>query len=111
MAVSPIVAGCEQGQLMPDHCNIRLASVSPDPATVMVGQEITLDAALAPSAECLPIDAEPGSLRWASQNPAIATADAVSGRVRGITAGNTEITLTTARTHTLLTTSRIQVVP
>jgi hypothetical protein len=107
----PLMAGCDQAQLMPDHCNIRLAVVSPDPATLMVGQELTLDAQLTPSPDCLPADAELGHLRWSSQDPGIATADAVSGRVRGIHTGATVISLTTETSHTLLTTSTIQVVP
>ena len=107
----PLVASCDQAQLMPDRCNIRLAVISPDPATVMVGQEITLDAQLTPSPDCLPADAESGSLRWSSQNPGVATTDAVSGRIRGIHAGITVISLTTATSHTLLSTSTIQVIP
>ena len=107
----PMFAGCEQAPLMPDRCNIRLAAVSPDPATLMVGQEVTLEAQLTASPDCLPADAQAGSLRSASENTGIATADAVSGRVRAIRAGTTEISLTTATTHTLLTTSTIQVVP
>jgi Big-like domain-containing protein len=111
LGILPMFASCEQAQFMPDRCNIRLAVVSPDPATLMVGQEVTLDAQLTASQDCLPADAEPGSLRWASKDSGIATADAVSGRVRAINAGTTEISLTTATTHTLLATSTIQVVP
>jgi hypothetical protein len=107
----PLVAGCDQAQLMPDHCNIRLAIVSPDPATLMVGQEVTLDAQLTASPDCLPADAESGNLRWSSQDPGIATTDPMTGRVRGIHAGSTVISLTTATSHTLLSTSTIQVVP
>jgi hypothetical protein len=109
--VLPLMVGCEQDQLMPDRCNIRLAVVSPDPATLMVGQEVTLDAQLTASPDCLPTDAELGNLRWSSQDPGIATTDVVSGRVRGLRAGTTVILLTTATSHTLLTTSTIQIVP
>lgn len=106
-----LVAGCDQSQGMPDECNIRLAVVSPDPATLMVGQEVSLGAQLTASSDCLPADAEPENLRWSSQDSGIATADAVSGRVRGVHAGSTVISLTTATSHTLLATSTIQVVP
>jgi hypothetical protein len=106
-----LVASCDQAQLVPDHCNIRLAAVSPDPATLMVGQEIALDAKLTSSPDCLPADAELGNLRWSSQDPGVATVDAMSGRSRGVHAGTTMISLTTATSHTLLTTSTIQVVP
>ncbi len=77
----------------------------------MVGQELTLDAQLTAAPECLPSDATLGNLRWSSQDPGIATTDTVSGRVRGIQAGTTVISLTTATSHTLLTTSTIQVLP
>jgi hypothetical protein len=110
LAAVPILGACEQAPLMPDQCNIRLALVSPDPATLMVGQELTLEAQLTASPECLPADARPGSLRWASEDTGIATTDAVSGRVRAIRAGTTQVSLKTTTTHTLLTTSEIQVV-
>jgi hypothetical protein len=107
----PLLASCEEAPVMPDHCNVRLAVVNPDPATLMVGQEVTLEAQLTASPECLPADASPGSLRWTSNNTGVATADAESGRVKAISNGSAEISLTTARTHTLLTTSTVQVTP
>jgi uncharacterized protein YjdB len=104
-------ASCEEAPVMPDHCNIRLAVVNPDPATLMVGQEVTLEAQLTASSECLPADASPGNLRWSSNNTGIATADAESGRVKGISSGSAEISLRTAGTNTLLATSTVQVMP
>lgn len=106
-----VLASCEESPVMPDRCNIRLAVVSPDPATLMVGQEVTLEAQLTASPACLPADTEAGSLRWASQNSGVAAVDAVSGHVRALTAGTTQVSLTTAKTHTLLTTSMVQVTP
>jgi Bacterial Ig-like domain (group 2) len=106
-----VLASCGESPVMPDRCNIRLAVVSPDPATLMVGQEVTLEAQLTVSPACLPADAEAGSLRWASQNSGVAAIDAVSGHVRALTAGTTQVSLTTAITHTLLTTSMVQVAP
>jgi hypothetical protein len=111
LGVLPMFASCEQAPPMPDQCNIRLAIVSPHPATLMVGQEVALEAELSPSPGCLPADAEPGSLRWTSDDTGIATVDATSGRVKAIRAGTAQVSLTTAMTHTLLTTSRIQVIP
>jgi hypothetical protein len=111
LAALPIIAGCEQGPVNPDRCNIRLAIVTPDPATLAVGQEVTLDPQLTSARDCLPADARPGSLRWASDDPAVATINPVSGRVTAVSAGTTGISLTTATTHTLLTTSTIQVTP
>jgi uncharacterized protein YjdB len=94
----------------PDRCNlIRLAIVSPDPAVLEVGQEVTLHAQLDEGSACLPADAQPGNLRWASEDPTIATSDSMSGRVRGIKAGGTLISLTTSVTHTRLATSSVQV--
>ena len=107
----PLIAGCEQGPVNPDRCNIRLAVVTPDPATLMVGQEVTLEPHLAAARDCLPADARPGSLRWASDDAGIAKADPVTGRVTAVSSGTTMISLTTAQTHTLLTTSTIQVIP
>lgn len=71
LAAAPLLGGCEQGPLMPDRCNIRLALVSPDPATLMVGQEATLQAQLTASPERLPADAQASSLRWASEDTRI----------------------------------------
>lgn len=106
----PVLAGCG-GPLNPDLChNIRLAVVSPDPAVLQVGQEVTLQAQLLTGSDCLPSDAQPGNLRWASEDPIVATSDSMSGRVRGIKAGGTLISLTTSVTHTFLTTSSVQVV-
>lgn len=108
---APLLLGGCDGPLNPDKChNIRLAVVSPDPAVLEVGQEITLHAQLDAGSACLPADAQPGNLRWSSEDPTIATTDSVSGRVRGIKAGGTLISLATSVTHTFLTTSGVQVV-
>ncbi len=111
LAALPLIAGCEQGPVNPDQCNIRLAVVTPDPATLTVGQEVTLEPQLTSARDCLPADAQLSSLRWASDDPAIATVDPVSGRVTAVGAGTTGVSLTTATTHTLLNTSTIQVTP
>ena len=117
VSVGPVVvlaavmlAACNSSPLNPDRCNIRLAVVSPDPATAHVGEVITLQAQLTASSFCLPSDAEPVNFRWTSADPTIATVDAVSGQVHAIKAGTTQIALTTAQTHTLLTTSGVQVI-
>jgi Big-like domain-containing protein len=105
-----VLGGCE-GPLNPDQChNIRLAVVSPDPAVLQVGQEVTLQAQLVAGADCLPSDAQRGNLRWASNDSTIATTGSMTGQVRGIKAGTTWISLTTSVTHTFLTTSGVQVV-
>jgi uncharacterized protein YjdB len=106
----PMLAGCE-GPMRFDQCFIRLAVVTPDPATLMVEQEVTLEAHITPASGCLPSDAKPGSLRWASENPGIATIDPTSGRVKAVSPGTAQVSLTTATTHTLLTTSTIHVIP
>ena len=106
---SLMLAGCDQTETMPDKCNVRLAVVSPDPARVVVGEEVALVAQLTASAACLPSDAQPGNLRWTSGDAAVATVDVTSGLVKGITAGSVQISLMTATTHTLLTTSEVQV--
>ena len=104
------LAACES-PVLPDRCNIRLAVVSPDPATLTVGQEVTLEAQLAASPDCLPADAKAGSLRWTSENSGVATIDAASGHVKALSVGTTQVSLETAITHTFLTTSVVQVVP
>ena len=96
---------------MPDRCNIRLAVVTPDPATLVVGQEVTLEAQLTSSAECLPVDARVGNLRWTSETSGVAVVDPVSGHVKALSAGATQISLQTAVTHTMLGTSVVQVAP
>lgn len=104
------LAACES-PFLPDRCNIRLAVVRPDPATLTVGQEVTLEAELAAARDCLPADAKAGSLRWTSENSGVATVDPVSGRVKALSAGTTQVSLNTAMTHTFLTTSVVQVAP
>jgi uncharacterized protein YjdB len=76
----------------------------------MVGQEVMLRAQLTASPECLPAYAQPGNLRWASEDASIATVDEVRGRVRAIRAGVTEVSLKTVTTHTVLSTREVQVV-
>jgi hypothetical protein len=106
----PLLGGCD-GPMNPDRCNlIRLAVVSPDPAVLQVGQEVTLHAQLDEGSACLPPDAQPGNLRWASEDPTIATTDSMSGRVRGLEAGGTLVSLTTSVTRTRLATTSVQVV-
>jgi uncharacterized protein YjdB len=108
-AAAVTLGACNSSPLNPDRCNIRLAVVSPDPATAHVGEVITLQAQLTASSLCLPSDAHPANFRWSSADPTIALVDAVSGQVHAIKVGTTQISLTTATTHTLLTTSGTQV--
>jgi hypothetical protein len=107
----PVFAGCSDGPVMPDRCNIRLAVVSPDPATLTVGLEVTLEAQLTASPDCLPADATAGSLRWSSETSGVASIDAITGRVKALSSGTTQVSLTTVTTHTLLATSLVQVAP
>ena len=103
-----LVAACGGEPLNPDHCNIRLATISPDPATLEVGQAVTLEAQLATSS-CLPADARPGQLRWRSDDPLVAAIDALTGRVMAVGPGTAQVTLLTASTQTLLTQSSVLV--
>ena len=104
-----LAAACTAEPLNPDRCNIRLAAISPDPATLEVGQAVTLEAQLTPAPACLPADAQSPNFRWTSDHPEVATIDALTGRVTAIGAGTARITLVTAKTQTLLTQSSVQV--
>jgi hypothetical protein len=106
-----VLSGCADNPVIPDRCNIRLAAISPDPATLTVGQEVTLAAELTASADCLPADAKAGSLRWTSESSGVAAVDPVTGRVTALSAGTTQVSLTTVTTHTLLAVSVVQVAP
>jgi len=97
-----LVVACGAEPLNPDRCNIRLAAISPDPATLRVGQTVTLEAQLA-SSTCLPADAQPGNLRWRSDHLEVAAIDSVSGRVTGVGVGAAQVTLLSANTRTFLT--------
>jgi hypothetical protein len=106
-----VSAGCGSGSgsepTNPDQCFIRLAVISPDPARLRAGEGVTLEAQVTVAPACLPSDA--GSLRWISADPATATVDASSGHVSAVRPGTTEITLTTAVTHTFMALSSIEV--
>lgn len=66
-----LLAGCSAEPLNPDRCNVRLAVISPDPATLEIGQAVTLQAQLTEASTCLPADAQSANLRWMSANPGI----------------------------------------
>jgi Big-like domain-containing protein len=102
-----VSAGCGSEPTNPDQCFIRLAVISPDPARLRVGEGVTLAAQVTNASACLPWDV--GSLRWTSADPTTATVDALSGRVSAVRPGTTEITLTTAVTHTPLALSSVDV--
>jgi hypothetical protein len=104
-----LAAACSPAPLSVDRCNIRLAVISPDPARLAVGQAVTLEAQLTPAPACLPADAQSADFRWTSDHPGVATIDALTGRVTAIGVGTAQITLVTARTHTLLTQSSVRV--
>jgi hypothetical protein len=109
-AVALLVAACSgEPPVVPDRCNIRLATIMPDPATLDVGETVTLEAQLTDSRACLPSDAEPANLRWTSDNPSVAGIDPLSGRLTATGAGTAQISLFTSVTHTLLTQSLVQV--
>jgi hypothetical protein len=95
-----LVAACSSGEpLFPDRCNIRLATIMPDPATLEVGQTVTLEAQLTDSPECLPSDATPANLRWTSDSPSVAGIDSLTGRLTATAAGTAQINLFTSFTH------------
>jgi len=102
-----VSAGCGSEPTNPDQCFIRLAVISPDPAGLRVGESVRLEAQVTDAPACLPSDV--GSLRWISTDPATATVDALSGHVSAVRPGITEITLTTAVTHTTLALSSVDV--
>jgi Bacterial Ig-like domain (group 2) len=108
LTAAVLAAACGAEPVNPDRCTIRLAVISPDPATLQVGQMVTLEAQLANSS-CLPADAQPSNLRWRSDNPGVATIDGISGRVSAVGAGTAHVTLFTAKTQTLLTQSSVVV--
>jgi Big-like domain-containing protein len=108
-AAACLAAACSAEPLSVDRCNIRLAVISLDPARLEVGQAVTLEAQLTPAPACLPADAEFANFRWTSDDPGVASIDALTGRVTAIGAGTAQITLVTAKTHTLLTQSSVQV--
>jgi Bacterial Ig-like domain (group 2) len=99
--------GCGSELTNPDRCSIRLAVISPDPAKLRVGEGVTLEALVTDAPACLPSDV--GSLRWTSAHPGTATVDALTGHVSAVRSGTTEITLTTAVTHTPLAQSSVDV--
>ncbi len=101
LAALPVLAACGEAPVNPDRCNIQLALVSPDPATLSVGQEVTLEAQLTAPKDCLPGDAKSGNLRWSIGNSEVAAIDAVSGHLRALGPGATEVSLKTATTQTL----------
>jgi hypothetical protein len=102
-----VSAGCGSEPLNPDQCFIRLAVISPDPARLRAGEGVTLEAVVTDAPACLPSDAH--SLRWTSADPTTATVDALTGHVNALGPGTTEITLTTAVTHTPLAVSSVDV--
>jgi hypothetical protein len=104
-----LAVACGAGPLNPDRCNIRLAAISPDPATLTLGQVVSLQAQLTEASTCLPPDAQAVKLRWRSDNPDVASIDPVTGRVTAVGAGSAWITLFTVDTHTLLTQSSVVV--
>ena len=108
-AAALLAMACSAEPLAVDRCNIRLAVISPDPTRLEIGQAVTLEAQLSPAPACLPADAQPANFRWTSDQPGVATIDALTGRVTAMGAGTAQITLVTAKTHTLLTQSSVQV--
>ena len=104
-----LMVACAAEPINPDRCNIRLAAIRPDPATLKVGQAVSLQAQLTEASTCLPPDAQAANLRWASDDPGVASIDGVTGRVTAVGAGRAQITLFTAGTHTLLTQSSVAV--
>jgi hypothetical protein len=104
-----LVVACGAEPLNPDRCNLRLAVISPDPARLEVGETLILEAQLTPAPACLPADAQAANFRWTSDHPEVATIDALTGRLTARGTGTAQITVVTARTHTLLTQSSVQV--
>ncbi len=108
-AAALLAVGCSPEPLGVDRCNIRLAVITPDPARLELGQAVTLEAQVSPAPACLPPDAQSANFRWKSDRPGVAIVDALTGRVTATGTGTAQITLTTAKTGTLLTQGSVQV--
>jgi hypothetical protein len=83
VGISLSLGGCG---IMGPGCDTVLSwSVTPTEATLAVGESIT---ATAEANDC----GGPGvNIRWSSENPAVASVNAMTGLISGVTAGSTTI--------------------
>lgn len=80
-----------------DRCWMDAAPISPQPASLRVGDTVTLSARLGEPRECLPPNLEPAVWRWTSEAPAVATIDSLSGLLTARAPGETWIRVRHAR--------------
>lgn len=77
----------------PDHCFVMIARITPAAPVVTVGQSLQLTVTYNDvGRDCLP-DVPASALLWKSAAPAVATIDSVQGLLRGLQAGQTEVTV------------------
>jgi uncharacterized protein YjdB len=110
IALALAVAGCTHFATG-DDCLVNLAVITPDMATLHVGDTLTLRASITAAGECEPSDATPAQLRWLVSDSLVAHIDSLTGLVTARQPGGTGVTLTTAVTRTVLKTSSITVAP
>jgi hypothetical protein len=92
MAGLAMLFGCRSAPLFPDRCTVLIATISPNPPALSVGDSVTLTAAYTGAVECQP-DAPASALHWTSSDPTVAPVDSLSGVVRARAPGTTEITV------------------
>jgi hypothetical protein len=105
------MAACSSSDepLMPDHCNIQLADISPPSLILVAGDTSTLRATILASADCLPPGTTAEHLRWFSSNEATVAVDSIAGTVTAVATGSATISLRTAGYPTTLATANVAV--
>ena len=103
-------AGCSSSLPVSDHCFVLLASLSPSPAPLKVGDTLSL-AVKINAPECMPSDSLASQRRWAVTDTTVAIADSVTGLLVGRKAGTAQVVLSTSVTHTPLGFDQVQVSP
>lgn len=81
LASSMIMAACSTEPQTPDTCTVPPVVLTPESASLMVGDTVLAQVAFVGPPECRPITMSLRSMRWSSSDSTIARVSAVKGYV------------------------------
>ncbi len=102
------LSSCGANPASVECADVPVVTIQPDQIFIQVGDTLTISAQFGPICPGVP-GQRAGVFFWQSGNKAIVTIDSLTGRLHGLTAGQTTITATDTLDRSLKGTALVQV--
>jgi uncharacterized protein YjdB len=94
------LTGCSSDPVIVDNCFVNLIEVTPQTATLQVGDTLRYSAAIIGPQECLPPGVTATSpIRWTTPDPTIIQVDSLNGLLHALAEGNASVVVSAKGTQ------------